>query len=449
MDPAISLKINNRSYFHSSSFVMALLFTVMLGVASGILGYSGYYLNRNHFILSMEEILDTEYSYLKSAETRGQLITVLNERLQNPNRIYFLTKSDDKFIAGNISSYPLNAGALKDGLISFTQEKTGKFYAAKLYTLNDNHKILIGSNMSDLIYTERVILWMGTITILLMMMVIIVSYMISTFVVNRTNHIAETARAIMETGDLSQRIIIDSRWDDLSNMAFVLNNLLSRIEELMSGIKRVADNIAHDLRTPLTRLRNNLETLSKDSQSKEIDSLIDDADHILSTFHAVLRISKIENVLSKEHFIHCDIKDLLNDVIELYEPVATEKSIELRSNLIVSAPYYGDTNLLFQMYANLLDNAIKFTSSGGFVSLSLSFVSNEQYQYITTIEDCGGGISDEDQKYVFDRFYRGEKSRSSEGNGLGLSMVQAVVRLHNGRISLQNHEKGLRVTVSL
>ncbi len=447
MDPVTLFKTNKRGYFRSSSFVMALLFTVLLGLASGILGYSGYYLNRNHFILSMEEILDTEYSYLKSAEASGQLQAILNERLDNPNRIYFLTKNKKDFVSGNISVYPDKSQHLKDGLIYFTQEGTANIFAAKSYELGNGLTILIGSNMSDLIYTERVILWMGAATILLMMLVIIASYFISTFVVSRTNHIAETARTIMDTGDLSRRIIIDSRWDDLGNMAYVLNNLLARIEELMTGIRRVSDSIAHDLRTPLTRLRNNLETLSKDVQHNHIDSLMSEADHILSTFQAVLRISKIENAPSKEHFKNCDIKEIINDVMELYDPLAIEKSIHIESDMVSSAPYFGDTNLLFQMYANLLDNALKFTPAGGKIQISLA--QNEDQKYVTVIQDSGVGITKEDQKYVFDRFYRGEKSRSSEGNGLGLSMVQAVVQLHNGQISLESHGKGLGVIITL
>jgi signal transduction histidine kinase len=447
VDPVTLFKTNKRGYFRSSSFVMALLFTVLLGMASGILGYSGYYLNRNHFILSMEEILDTEYSYLKSAEASGQLQTILNERLSNPNRIYLLIHNKKDFVSGNITSSPDKYQHLKDGLIYFTQEDTQNIFAAKSYELTGGLSILIGSNMSDLVYTERVILWMGAATILLMMLVIIASYLISTFVVSRTNNIAETARTIMDTGDLSRRIIIDSRWDDLSNMAYVLNNLLARIEELMTGIRRVADNIAHDLRTPLTRLRNNLEVLSKDVQHNQIDSLINEADHILSTFQAVLRISKIENAPSKEHFKNCDLKQILNDVIELYDPLAIEKLIHIEFDMVPSAAYFGDTNLLFQMYANLLDNALKFTPAGGKIIISLTC--NEHQKYITVIRDSGVGITEEDQKYVFDRFYRGEKSRSSEGNGLGLSLVQAVIQLHNGRISLESNRKGLCVTIIL
>jgi signal transduction histidine kinase len=447
VDQAISLKNKSRSYFRSSSFVMALLFTVMLGGASGILGYSGYYLNRNHFILGIEEILDTEYSYLKSAEASGDFESVINERLSKPNRIYYLTKDNHTFISGNISAYPSITENLKDGIFYFNREHTDEPYAAKLYNMKDGNKILIGSNMSDLIYTEHVILLMGAVTILLMMLVIIVSYLISNFVVSRTNHIAETARTIMQTGDLSQRIIIDSRWDDLSNMAYVLNNLLSRIEDLMNGIRRVSDNIAHDLRTPLTRLRNNMETLHRDTQNIKITHLIEEADHILSTFHAVLRISKIEDAPSKEHFSTCDIRKIISDVIDLYEPLAADKTISLDPDLMGPAPYHGDANLLFQMYANLLDNSIKFTPTGGSIRISLCY--GLEGEFVTIIEDTGGGVSEADQKYVFDRFYRGEKSRSSEGNGLGLSMVRAIVMLHNGGITLENHGEGLRVIISL
>lgn len=447
MDPVTLFKTSKRGYFRSSSFVMALLFTVILGLASGILGYSGYYLNRNHFILGIEETLDTEYNYLKGAENRGQLQVTLNEQLGNPNRIYLLTRNKEFFVAGNITSYPKTAQQLKGGLIYFGQEGTENIYAAKTYDLGNGLTILIGSNMSDLIYTERVILWMGAATILLMMLVIIVSYLISTFVVSRTNRIAETAKTIMETGDLSRRIVIDSRWDDLSNMAIVLNDLLGRIEVLMSGIRRVADNIAHDLRTPLTRLRNNLEILNKNAQDSQVDNLINDADHILSTFQAVLRISKIENAPSKEHFKNCDLKEILNDVIELYDPLASEKSIHIHADILSSAPYFGDANLLFQMYANILDNALKFTPIGGEIKISL--VRNELQKYTTVVQDSGIGIPEEDQKYVFDRFYRGEKSRSSEGNGLGLSLVHAVIQLHNGQISLESHGKGLGVIITL
>ena len=429
--------------------MMAMLFTVLLGSAAAILGYSGYYLNRNYYILTIEKILDTEFSYLKVADKNKNLLNALNEHIKNEDRIYFVTDKDNQFLMGNIKKIPNKLNYLHKKIGYFIPEGHTKKFATKIYNLPSRKNILIGVDMSYLIYTERVILWMGAATILLMLIVIIVSYLISNFVVNKTNLIAETARNIMDTGDLSRRITIDSRWDDLGNMAFVLNGFLGRIEELMEGIKRVSDNIAHDLRTPLTRLRNQLELLKDESNEKPLqtDTLIKEADHILDTFQALLRISKIENIASREYFITCDLSKILCDVIELYEPLAVAKNIVITSNIDVKIEYTGDMNLLFQMFANLLDNAIKFTPPYGDLIISLS--NDEDGDIFISIEDSGGGIPINEQKFIFDRFYRGEKSRTTDGNGLGLSLVYAVLRLHQGKIFLQNTSKGLQILIKL
>lgn len=449
MDQGILSKISQRSYFRSSSFVMALLFTIILGSATGILGYTGYYLNRNHFISGIEQLLDTEDSYLNSSQANNCLMVTLDQRLQDKKRVYFLVDKDGHKIAGNLNQMPEKIVTLKGELIYFTPEGREKIFAAKIYPTATGGKMLIGTDMSYLRTGEHMILWLGGAAILLMMSVVIVSYLISTFVVARTNHIAQTAQDIMATGDLSRRITIDSQWDDLSKMAFVLNNLLARVDVLMTGIKRVADNIAHDLRTPLTRLRNNLEDISKEEtySAQKISNIIKDTDHILSTFQAVLRISKIENAASKEHFKSCDLSVVLKDVLELYEPVSLEKQINIRFSIIDHALYEGDVNLLFQMIANLLDNAIKFTPPAGGIHVQLLRTENGKYQI--TIEDGGEGIPEADLQYVFDRFFRSEKSRSTNGNGLGLSLVMAVLNLHDGQISLENLDKGLRVSIIL
>jgi signal transduction histidine kinase len=447
VDQAILSKARYRRYFRSSSFMMAVLFTVILGIAASILGYSGYYLNRNHFIFSMEQTLDSEYRYLSQAQEKGELQAWLKNQLKVQDRIYLLMGNDMTKIMGNLDEIPPQVDRLREGILYFTPNGQPDTYAAKIYTLSSGQGLLIGSNMEDLLYTERVILWMGAATIILMMAVVIVSYLISTFVVSRTNHIADIAQNIIDTGDLSRRIDIDSRWDDLSAMAIVLNMLLAKIDDLMIGIRRVADNIAHDLRTPLTRLRNNIEMIEADDKNEQqLQKVINDANHILSTFHAVLRISKIENAPSKENFKICDIGRILHDIVELYEPLADEKRILLIHNNSGSFEYYGDTDLLFQMVSNIIDNAIKFTPDQGKIVVSIS-KQNEKIHI--AIEDSGIGIPESDFKYVFDRFFRGERSRTIQGNGLGLSMVQAVVRLHNGQIALENLNPGLKVHIIL
>lgn len=278
--------------------------------------------------------------------------------------------------------------------------------------------------------------------ILLLGIVIGTSFLISTFVVSRTNRIARTARELMETGNLSQRIEIDGKWDDLSYMSGVLNAFLDRNEELVTGIQRVSDNIAHDLRTPLTRLRNNLESLKNgNADATSVERLLAEADQLLSTFNALLRIARIETAQQRHNFSSVFLPKILKDVVELYEPVAEERKIAL-SLETQDVMIEGDRDLLFQAFANLLDNAVKFSPEGGRVSIRLVTTDNGA---ICTVRDEGPGIPDNDKKKAFQRFYRADSSRHTPGNGLGLSLVAAVVHLHDGDISLEDAGPGLLV----
>ena len=287
---------------------------------------------------------------------------------------------------------------------------------------------------------------LSLLAIILMAAVICISFFISVFVVSRTNRIAHTAREIMETGNLAQRITVDSRWDDLSYVSSVLNAFLDRNQDLVEGVKRVSDNIAHDLRTPLTRLRNNLEALKKKNEgtvAADADALIAEADHLLSTFNALLRIARIETA-QQRNFTPVQLGDMLRDVVDLYEPVAEEKGIVISLHA-EDIPYVGDKNLLFQAFANLADNAIKFGPPGSSIEIALK---KEGAAIVCIVSDHGPGIPAAERDKVFRRFYRGEQSRTTQGNGLGLSLVQAVVGLHGGRIVLGNAEPGLSVKIT-
>ena len=284
--------------------------------------------------------------------------------------------------------------------------------------------------------------------IFLMLMVILISFFISTFVVSRTNRIASTAKEIMDTGNLSQRIGIDSKWDDLSYLSGVLNAFLSRMEDLVEGVQRVSDNIAHDLRTPLMRLRNNLERIkeAQDEKSMEVaEELIAEADHLLVTFNALLRITRIETEQSRNNFIPLELEKIIGDVIELYEPVAEQKGVSIEStgsHAVVS----GDRDLLFQAFANVFDNAIKFSPPDGLIRVTLG---SRDGHVVCSVSDQGTGIPDQEKEKVFTRFYRGDISRNTRGNGLGLSLVAAVIRLHDGDIILEDADPGLRVKTIL
>ena len=421
----------SRKYINSSSFIMALLFTVLCGLAALSLGYFINFFAKGHFVQNTEAVLDAEIRYI---EASGFQIP------QNSPQLYLFLQKDGSLP----DSIPQEVSRLAEGIVVFTHRYNHKRYAAKIHTLSDNKKILVGTDITDISKDFRFMQWIGIASIFFVMAVVFVSYVISIFVVGGTNKIANTAQEIIDTGDLSRRVSVGSRWDDLSNMTAVFNTLLERMQELMQGVRQVSDNIAHDLRTPLARMRSKIEDI-KDETIKE--NLLKEADHILSTFNALLRISRIESEKRRSQFSDINITKLLHDVIDFYEPLAEEQNITIIRKLEDIA-FYGDRDLLFQAYANIIDNAIKFTPGNGNITVVLSQEKSINKIRIE-IADTGPGIEEDTKDTIFQRFYRGEKSRSSTGTGLGLSLVKAVIDLHNGAITVENTYPGLRIITFL
>ncbi len=274
--------------------------------------------------------------------------------------------------------------------------------------------------------------------VLPLIMLVAVSYLISIFVVTRINRIADTANEIMSTGDLTKRLKIDSRWDDLSFLARVLNSMLDKIEQLMSGVQHITDTIAHDLRTPLARLRNKLD-------AEKDDKLVHEVDGLLKTFNSLLSLSSIESGRQQLKFVEFDLQALIEDAVGLYDPLAHDKNQTITVET-VPMKYLGDRDLMFQVIANLLDNAIKFTPQGGEVKVQLEV---DKGQCKVHIDDNGPGIPLISRDKVFERFYRDPEQQTLHGAGLGLSLVNAVLNLHNASILLTHKQYGLRVTLEL
>lgn len=268
---------------------------------------------------------------------------------------------------------------------------------------------------------------------------------ISFFATKRINEIVAIADNIMRTGDISSRIPVYSRWDDLSTLSHILNHMLDEISTLVHGVRTVSDNIAHDLRHPLTRLRNQIEMIKLKADTfdaitlqQNMNNLMLECDRLLNTFNALLRISNIESGKRHSGFSNVFLHDVLSDVIDLYEPVAQEKSQSITYNKVFS-PIMGDKDLLFQAFANLIDNAIKYTPKGGSITVDIN---THKRTTAIAIIDSGIGVSDVHKKNIFQRFYRIEECRNSEGNGLGLSLVQAIIHLHQGHIFLADNPQG-------
>lgn len=422
---------------------MALLFTVLLGMSVGILGYFNYYFTRGHYVHGAQAILDTERDFIVHMADLGQaperLDRMIDRRGIDNQRLFLLSGPGGEKLAGNLDTLPDHVGRLSEGIVTFTFPCVDKtcYYAAQMHTFSDGRKLFIAADITQAADQFSRMKLLSVLSILFMALVVLTSFVISTFVVSRINMIAETARGIMETGDLSQRISIESRWDDLSNLAYVLNGLLERIEVLMQGVRRVSDSIAHDLRTPLTRMRNRLEDvlqqprIAKDKPTRtDIERLLGEADNLLSVFNGLLRITNIETRKQRYNFAALHLRDLLQDVIELYDPVAQEAGVALKGEL-ADVTLRGDRDMLFQAVANVLDNAIKFTPKGGEITLSLGA---ERGRAVIRVTDTGPGVPEDEREKVFSRFYRADTSRSTPGSGLGLSLVKAVVELHGGEV---------------
>jgi signal transduction histidine kinase len=282
------------------------------------------------------------------------------------------------------------------------------------------------------------------------------------------------------SGDLSERFAVKKSKAETEQLARNLNKMLNMITSLINDVKRVSDNVAHDLRTPLTRHRNNLVTVKNaidEVHSEAIQQLIIETDQLLATFNALLRIAKIESGNASTPMTPTTLRPLISDVIELYEPLAADAGIDMTVELAGHPVIMGDRNLLFQAIANLVDNAIKYTPTGGTIRFKLmDYLVDSGYPVLQgmpntsdsnssdernssdadlahsftslSISDSGPGVQSGNYKKMFQRFYREEKSRGLKpGNGLGLSMVYATMKLHQGAILVASNNPGLNVTL--
>lgn len=426
---------------------MALLFTVLLSVSAAILGYLLIDYGRRDFLRETEAAIDIEISMLSTLKKAdGQLLPYIQRRAQDDRVARFRYEDEaGHLLAGTIDPMPRNISKITEGILRFDLEMGDdtQTFAAKVHTFADGSRIVVARNVHELVISYERLKHLSWLIMMLMLAIVLVSFGISYFVVSRINRIGAFAGHIAETGDLSQRLSIDSRWDDLSNLSLVLNGFLAQIEELMNSVREVSNNIAHDLRTPLTVLRSDIEALKgRPVDDRQVETLLADADRILAIFQALLRISMIEKGGRSTPLEAVDMAVVMRDVVELYEPVAEEKDIHVDISLAPALVVRGDSNLLFQLFANLIDNAIKFSPCGSTIGLTAKTAGAEM---IVTLKDQGMGIPDSEKDKVFKHFYRSDASRSTPGNGLGLSLVQAIAAQHQARISLEDENPGLRV----
>lgn len=447
-------------FLRSSTFRLALLYMLLFGTSVLVLLGFIYWSTVSYISAQTDETIDIEILDLteryRNAGLSG-LTQLLTERLSRQPAgasVYLLTNKDLDPLIGNLDRWPLGA-QIEAGWLEFMLENAGDSHAvahrarARAFRLSGGLILLVGRDIYDLEVTKRRIV----ITLLWGLGIMLVlggisSVMMGRSTLRRIEAINETSREIM-SGDLSRRVPSRSTGDDFDVLADNLNNMLNQIESLMESVRRVSDNIAHDLRTPLARLRNRLEELSldidpADTRRATLEQALEEADGLLNTFNALLRIARIESHDSNVDFAPVDIRQLLHDVMELYEPLAEEKGLRLGTDLQAQPLFNGDRDLLFQALANLLDNAIKYSPAHSEIHCRL-LPDNGGFRLI--LSDNGPGIPAGQRDNVFQRFFRLEQSRTTPGNGLGMSLVQAVVQLHHLNIELQDNQPGLQVII--
>ncbi|MDO6568379.1 HAMP domain-containing sensor histidine kinase [Alteromonas sp. 1_MG-2023] len=367
-----------------------------------------------------------------------------------PSRlIVVLRDSENQIVAGNYPTWPIAMGTSVDSgtsstsiinLPEFTDGKGSTAQDSNSYSFSNStnsilyeevnlagYSLFVGRNIDDLYSAQWLGKTFGWIIIALLCVLGAISFAVALYVVKRINRMAQTADYIIRTGNLEERLEIDSSWDDLSRLAVVFNHMLDTIESAVNNIKSVSDSIAHDLRTPLARLRNNLEHIGDEKLRHDTTY---EADKLLNMFNSLLRISKLETVNQKEGFCDTELSDMVTDVVDLYQPLAEDQDIKLVSQ-VSKIQVYGDPNLLFQAVANVLDNAIKYTPDGGTVMLQLTATSSH---VVISVNDNGKGVDEHELDNLERRFFQADKSRNCEGNGLGLSLVSAIVKLHKGKL---------------
>jgi signal transduction histidine kinase len=387
------------------------------------------------------------------------LIEVVNARSAVPrtSTLYLVTTPTFAPLAGNLSDWP-NAEPDGDGWIEFeiadAPEKPGggsHEARAVVFTLPGGYHLLVGRDtMERRHFQDRVLISLAWALLLTVGLGAAGGVLISRNVMHRIDAINQTTRQIM-SGALQERMAMANNGDELDQLAGNLNAMLDQIEHLMVGMRQVTDSVAHDLRTPLTRLRSRLEiTLveagTEDEYRAAIQEAISEADRLLGIFGALLSIAEAEAGTMQRSFQKVSLSDLARLMADLYEPAAEEAGLSFVSDIRAEPIALGNQQLLAQAIANLLDNALKYTPADGCVTLTVKGPEGERGACVS-VADTGPGIPAEQRESVLRRFVRLEASRSSPGNGLGLSLVDAVARLHGARLEMDDNHPGLIVSL--
>lgn len=368
------------------------------------------------------------------------------------DEIVTLADASFRVLAGNLPAWPMEIRAAP-GWHDVAVVRGGRTEKARVLhsVVGDGMHLIVGRGLADLIRVRALFFaGLGGAGLVIAACAVVGGLLIRRVFLDRLRAISRTAAAIVG-GDLTHRLPQQGDGDELALLAQTINRMLDQIQQLVCGVRDVSNAVAHDLRTPLMELRARLEQLliagpSAEETTAEIEAAVADTDRVIAIFNALLRLAEIDAGVRRAGFVTVDLRDLLIEAVEFFEPLAEQKGIALTADAPVPVPVAGDPNLLAQAVGNLIDNALKYAHGSDRVRVSAG-VAGRSVEII--VADNGPGIPDAEKPRVLERFYRGDGGRSSPGTGLGLSMVAAVAKLHGGSLRLADNGPGLRVVLSL
>ena len=450
----------------STAFRLTLVYLLIFVLyAAALLAY--FALNTGRLITEqITATVETEIAVLTEQYTVGglrRLVLILENRSLRPgSSLYLVTTPTGQALAGNV-------GSLAPGVIDRTgwsetvyrrldEQDTAEHSAlVRVVQLSGGFRLLVGRDLEERGRMREIITAAARGSVALVVVLGLAGgFFVTRRVLRRFDAMTATTQRIM-AGDLSERLPVAGTGDELDRLAPNLNDMLDRIEALMLGLKEVSDNIAHDLKTPLTRLRNRCEAALRTANDEPeyraaLESMLDESEGLIRTFDALLMIARAESGHSRDNMKDFDAAEIVRGVGELYEPVAEEKGLSVKVEAADGATIRGNRELLSQALANLVDNAIKYSRPEGEVTEALEIVLSARpdgQRMLIGVADHGPGIAEADRARAVERFVRLPQSAAEPGSGLGLSLAAAVARLHGGELRLEDNAPGLRTVIDL
>jgi signal transduction histidine kinase len=421
------------------------------------------------------ETINEDVQRLALSYDRGGLpllVRVVEQRSHQPGaNLYLIADPNGRILSGNVESLEPNVLSTNgwterpfpyvrygegpgDRTVQSDPSRAAEHRAIALVIRLPNQLILlVGRDLGEperfrLVVRRSLVFALGTMSL----GALLIWYFVGRRALKRIDTMSDASRRIMG-GDLSRRLPVIGAGDEFDRLAENLNVMLGRIAELNEGLKQVSDNIAHDLKTPLTRLRNRAEAALAGKRSAVeyrdvLEGTIAESDQLIRTFNAILMISRLEAGYSAESTIPIDLDTILHDVVELYEPLAEEMGVELEAGADGTHKIVGNRELIGQALSNVVDNAIKYSAGSCGKPAVIVETESANDEIRLTVTDNGPGIPEHDHDRVTERFVRLEQSRSQPGSGLGLSLAKAVMKLHGGRLVLSSGHPGLKVEMA-